>query len=96
MFFGEVLVGLSVSVLPKKYYDQEFTLCFFLSINFHCLILEHGYLQSHIKNSGTVMMLQFKIIVMFVWRFALICMVRDAMFAGLSLSLKNSIVFLQI
>ena len=51
---------ISVSVLPKKHCDQEFILCFFLSINFHCLILEHGYLQGHIKNSGTLMMLQFK------------------------------------
>jgi hypothetical protein len=51
---------MSVSVLPKKCCDQEFALFFFLSINFHCLILEHGYLQGHIKNSGTVMMLQVK------------------------------------
>jgi hypothetical protein len=48
----------SVSVVPKKCCVQEFTLCFFISINFHCLILERGYLQGHIKNSGTVMILQ--------------------------------------
>ena len=53
---------MSVSVLPKKCYVQEFTLCFFLGINFHCLTLEDGYLQGHIKNSGTLMMLQFKAI----------------------------------
>jgi len=51
---------MSVSVLPKKCCGQEFTLCFFLGINFHCLILEHGYLEGHIKSSETLMMLQFK------------------------------------
>jgi hypothetical protein len=48
-----------VLVLPKKCCDQEFALCFFLSTSFHRLILEHGYLLCHIKNSGTLIMLQF-------------------------------------
>jgi len=44
VFFGRSLGRvMSVSVLPKKCCDQEFTLCFFVSINFHCLILEHGF-----------------------------------------------------
>ena len=49
IFFEEVLVGLCQYALPKKSYYQEFTLCIFLGINFHCLILEHGYVQGHIK-----------------------------------------------
>ena len=51
---------MSVSVVPKKCCGQEFTLCFSLGINFHRLILEHGYLTGQIKNSKTLMMLLFK------------------------------------
>jgi hypothetical protein len=62
MFFEEILVGLCQCVLPNKFYYQEFTLCVFHVINFHCLILERGYVQGHLNNSGTLMMLQFKTI----------------------------------
>ena len=59
MFFEEALVGLCQYLsYPKSVVVRDS----FLSINFHCAILEHGYIQGHIKNSGTLMMLQFKII----------------------------------
>jgi hypothetical protein len=78
MFFEEVLVGLCQYLLPKKCCDQEFTLCFFLIINFHCLFLEHG----HIKNSGTIC----NVCVAVCLDMYSVC---DATFAALSHSLKK-------
>jgi hypothetical protein len=91
------LVGLCHYVLAEKSCDQEFTLCFFLGINFHCLILEHVYAQGHIKNIGNLMMLKFKTICnVCLAVFLDVYSVCDATFAALSNSLKNSAVFLQI
>jgi len=61
MFFEEVLVGLCQYLSYPKSVVIRNSLCVF-GINFHCLILGHGYLQGHVKNYGTLMMLQFKTI----------------------------------